>query len=691
MKTTSMVSGYRSLLVLVLVCMGLCAAGRARADLLGYWPLDEAPGGVTPNLAGGTVGTLNGSTGIVSDVDRGDVLNLPGTSGDYVAAGNLPTLDPTTDFTWSFWAKHLQVDPPGDPNDVVLGNRKPDAGWIKFTPTSFEFRNHPNEAVPFDDSVDIPDYAQAQGWVHHAVVKSGSLMTYYRNGFAQASGTATGTVATAPLQFGGDAAAGENWQGLMDDVATWSDDLPASSILGLANGIYSPQGAPVYLPGIMSDQFDGTSVDLAKWNIINKGLESTADGNYNAPSVANGELTLGGATTHDHWAGKTLESVDAFSVPAGGELRFDVDRVSLTGTQKPYRSSLWMFSADSGDYVHLSQDMDEGGWSYNDPGTPTGRGVNLGRFDNIDTDAGRHKMAMANDGQFVKMFIDGRWAGSTPAPSADNMRMMLTGQAWGMPGTVEAKFDNAAVSTRQLAYIYDDFNSGSIDPAKWEVIEKGLESTGLGPNPTIAAAIDNGELVIHGETDNPTSSNPTAGYWAGLTLKTTSTWTLDQKESAFGVERDALEAQAGIVRSSIWLWADDQNWIHFSQNVGENGWQYNYLDADVGQASGGGVDIGSLNPLDGDLGRHEMRLATRPLPDGRVAIDMYLDDILGATQEFGTAFAGLDFHLMITGQTRATGDVVFAAFDNVTVVPEPSSLVLLGMGLLGLLVLRRKR
>ncbi len=209
----------------------------AGEGLLGYWPLEETTGTSAPNLAnGGTVGTLNGSVTWVTDGTRGKVLNLPGAGGAYVDAGSIPQMTMSNDFTWSFWAN----SDAGSGTSVILGNRHAPTGdfnpleFIKFTPNSFEFyRNNSQDGGLYSG---MPTGT----WVHHAVVKQGSNLSYYRNG------TLTGTHAITlglnnpqPFYFGGDKQ-GENWSGRLDDIATWTKALPSSSINALAAGTATP-------------------------------------------------------------------------------------------------------------------------------------------------------------------------------------------------------------------------------------------------------------------------------------------------------------------------------------------------------------------------------------------------------------------------------------------------------------------
>ncbi len=217
----------------------------AGEGLYGYWPMEETSGTNVPNVApGGTNGTIFNGVTWVNDATRGKVLNFDGVDG-YVRAGSIPQPTTSNNFTWSFWVNSTQTSN----TNVVLGNRySPTNGvdfspreFVKFTCASFEF--HRQASGEDIDYVDFP----LNVWTHHAVVKQGTSMTYYRNGVAM--GTPNPRTITVglnnpqPFYFGGDQV-NENWGGRMDDVATWTKALPASSIAGLANGTLTPLTAP---------------------------------------------------------------------------------------------------------------------------------------------------------------------------------------------------------------------------------------------------------------------------------------------------------------------------------------------------------------------------------------------------------------------------------------------------------------
>jgi len=506
-------------LSLVAACAVVLLAGVAQADMLSLWRLDESMGTVAPNtIAAGFDGTLVNGPAWRSDDERGLVLTFDG-SNDYVDAVGIPAILATDNFTAAFWARSEEATS----SNVILGNRYGGGSgsdtWMKFTPRMFEYvLNWTNRAI------DYPDLPQDQ-WMHHAVVKDGGTTRYYRDGVLTGTGSVPGDMPPLPFYMGGDAA-GERWRGRLDDVALFDEALSPTQIQAVRSGEFSAFG--VAQPTEMTDTFDVPPLDAAKWAVLNKGLQSTVDGGYDPPTVAAGILTLGGTTSHSYWAGKTVASKDAFRVPDDGEVKFEVDRVSLTGSGTAYRSSMWMH-ADDTHFHHFSQNIGETNWQFNaGNNNPVGGGVQLTRANAI-TDGGQHTMALAHDGAFVKMFLDGRWIGSQAA-NFNQFHVMLTGQARMSGDTVSAEFDNARVTTRRLDHVYDNFNTGAIDPAKWTVVNKGLEHEGAFPG-TLNASVENGELVIEGNTGSQ--------YWYGVSLRSTPTFDADSP-ATFLVDRDAL-------------------------------------------------------------------------------------------------------------------------------------------------------
>jgi hypothetical protein len=230
----------RRILMTVLAASCLAAAApAAHAGLYAYWALNEGAGPTAYNaVLGGTNGTLvNSPVWVTNDPVRGTVLSFDGNNA-YVAAGSIPAMTLTADFTWSFWANRDANQPVND--DVILGNRyggtQSPLQFIKFTTKLFEY--YRGGSAGFIDYADIPDSV----WIHHVIVKAADSLTYYRNGVAVGSSTTGAAIDPNPFYIGGDAG-GERWQGMIDDVALWSEALDAAQVRALAGGA-SPLNIP---------------------------------------------------------------------------------------------------------------------------------------------------------------------------------------------------------------------------------------------------------------------------------------------------------------------------------------------------------------------------------------------------------------------------------------------------------------
>lgn len=207
-----------------------------------------------------------------------------------------------------------------------------------------------------------------------------------------------------------------------------------------------------------------------------------------------------------------------------------------------------------------------------------------------------------------------------------------------------------------LENVLADNFSGTL--ALWNPTGRGLENNAAAGYDT--PLIDEGVLVLGGTT--------TSQYWFGSSLETVATFD-SRIETEVSVKRVLLEQFGTAGRSSLWIVGDDAHYLHFSQNIGENGWQYNARD-DGGlgtlNPTGGGNNLTALDPLDSDSGEHVMTLRVIPgIIAGNVNVEIRLDGILAAVHAF-TNFPNT-FKAVITGQARATGDTVSARFDDFAV------------------------
>ena len=227
-----------------------------------------------------------------------------------------------------------------------------------------------------------------------------------------------------------------------------------------------------------------------------------------------------------------------------------------------------------------------------------------------------------------------------------------------------------------LTGLSDDFLGTSVDGSKWNVTYRGLENSGdAGYN---APSVGGGLLTLGGTANN--------GYWYGTSLESIGTFS-SSLPFEITVDRVSLSGSGLGFRSSLWISQDSGPFLHFSQAIGELGWQYN-------RTSGGmGENISAFDSLDNDLGLHKMKLVYLPSGDHEAMIEMYLDGILGASEYFYDWDHDNDFRVILTGQARDAGDSVTAEFSHlrVTAVPEPGTFGMLGLGLVGAaFFLRRK-
>ncbi len=244
----------RNKLVALTLCAfvaGLMAGPVAQAGdpaLIAWWKLNDGTGTVVLDSSDygnhGTVMNPNAGLGAggsvwVNDAERGMVISFSGAdgSGAYVTTPvTIPALTMTNGFTWAFWAKQPAAQATN--NDTMLGNRYGGTAsplqFIKFTPTRFENYNDDGSYVNGINYTSIP----ADVWIHHALVKDGAELTYYRDGEVMLTNTMTKTLDENPFYMGADGFSGaqENWQGYLSDVRLYTRALSAKEVLDVMAG-----------------------------------------------------------------------------------------------------------------------------------------------------------------------------------------------------------------------------------------------------------------------------------------------------------------------------------------------------------------------------------------------------------------------------------------------------------------------
>ena len=213
----------------------------AFSGLFGYWKFDERSGRSVSDEVSGVEGDLRNGVNWVEDKVRGSVLEFDGEDGFVQTGVFIPQMTLENDFTWAFWAFSRR---PENVN-VIVGNRYRENGadfspreFIKFTNAALEFHR-----LGSGEDIDYPAIPRNE-WVHHAAVKSGMKLSYYRDGEILGTQTLSAGLGNAqPLYFGGNQTV-ENWRGRLDEVGLWQVALSKESIVGLANGTWTPDLAP---------------------------------------------------------------------------------------------------------------------------------------------------------------------------------------------------------------------------------------------------------------------------------------------------------------------------------------------------------------------------------------------------------------------------------------------------------------
>jgi hypothetical protein len=354
-------------LALLLAAM---SASRVSAGVWGHWPLNDGQGETAvdlgPRSSDGEIGNYDfGGLGPddsvwFDDPDRGTVISFAGDpDGAWVFAGFMPdllTLDADNDFTWAFWARQDE-DQATPSNVIILGNRYRADGsdsvpreFVKFTPNRFEYHmnagiaveTNPDGTQQYNDDLQYMDCdfcierhipSDPSEWLHHAVVKDGDTLTYYRNGEPLNSRTIETDQLSAdpfPVFFGG-YDGGEKWRGFMSDVWLYDEALTAEQILetmgGGGNGVEGDFNGDGQLNAPDIDDLTGQSAG----GTHPPGYDLNADAQVNQTDV-----TVWVRDLYNSWIGDAnldgeFNSSDLVSVLASGAYEVDVNAVWSTG------------------------------------------------------------------------------------------------------------------------------------------------------------------------------------------------------------------------------------------------------------------------------------------------------------------------------------------------------------------------
>lgn len=215
-------------------------------------------------------------------------------------------------------------------------------------------------------------------------------------------------------------------------------------------------------------------------------------------------------------------------------------------------------------------------------------------------------------------------------------------------GSSFSSYATANVTTpAAIVSLIDPLTGNGVDTTKWNITNKGLEANA--PAGYNAPVEDATGLTLGGTT--------TQSYWYGSSLESKDLFN-SQATTTVTVDRVSLTGSGTAWRSSLWLFQPSAGgqYLHFSQNVGENGWQFNQTN------TAGGTTIAAFSAV--DAGDHIMKLVYTPLGGQNATVDIYLDDVLGATATYTNWDNTVPFEVILTGQGRAAADTVSAQFTN---------------------------
>ncbi|MBN2314907.1 MAG: hypothetical protein JXM79_13330 [Sedimentisphaerales bacterium] len=345
------------LLVSMVMLVPLSAVKAGDPDLLGWWNLDEGGGDIAFDSSDkGNHGTIyNTSTGglgedgsvWLNDPDRGNVCSFTGLAdGAYVRAGNIPIMTLDINFTWAFWAK--DAGNTATPYTIIVGNRRNVSGadfeprqFIKFTPVRFEWHmNRVGENIDYDD---IPEGV----WLHHAVVKAGDQLTYYRDGVEADSRTITqGPDQSMPFFIGGSNLGydSDNWRGLISNVCIYQRALTEQEVNSIMMGGGKPNTSAYYPSPADGSLHENTTATLS-WIAGEFAVSHDVYFGDNRDDVENGaaDTFRGNQETTSYAVGSPGSPYPDGLVP-GTTYYWRIDEVNETDPNSPWKGDIWSFS-----------------------------------------------------------------------------------------------------------------------------------------------------------------------------------------------------------------------------------------------------------------------------------------------------------------------------------------------------------
>jgi len=230
----------KKLIYLACLCLvlGLALTGVVRADLVGWWRLDEGTGTTAYDSSGnGNDGTILGNPQWVPG-KVGGALDFDG-DGDYVNCGNDPIFDITEEITLTIWVNS---------NDNNNGEHN---CWLGKGDNAYAIKHQSGnylEFFIFDGSWHSTNYStditSLNGdWHHMAGTYDGSELKFYLDGELAANLVYSSTIGTANhnVTIGENSqATGRYFDGMLDDARIYNEALSQDDIVAVMMGGDNP-------------------------------------------------------------------------------------------------------------------------------------------------------------------------------------------------------------------------------------------------------------------------------------------------------------------------------------------------------------------------------------------------------------------------------------------------------------------
>ncbi|MHC4198900.1 MAG: LamG-like jellyroll fold domain-containing protein, partial [Planctomycetota bacterium] len=302
-------------------------------SLKGWWELDEESGGIAPDAAGPSDGTLFGTpTWLPSGGVRDGALQFVSANSDYVHIPHSANIHPTSAITVACWAK--SATPTWNATMVLVSK---DLGYIiRPASGSTQVSFYIYAGAVWRAATDVPAIDITQ-WHHYAGTFDGSTVTLYVDGAPVATQPYVGTIdaTSSDLFIGCNGIPSAYFDGVIDDVRVYDRALADWEVNDLTNMVLPGPVGPTWLvegnSGLTDgdDNFLGTTDDVALNVIVGGERAMRYEPHATSPNVIGGHAdnvavgpgaTIAGGGMQDNGAGAAERNYanGMFSTIGGG-------------------------------------------------------------------------------------------------------------------------------------------------------------------------------------------------------------------------------------------------------------------------------------------------------------------------------------------------------------------------------------